>query len=160
MGANARKEVLLLLSVTMSACAHQIQPEVLELYDGPLPSVAKERCLKRRGNSSLVPEKEFRTDGCSLWPDGDWQSCCVDHDMEYWCGGSASERKKFDHTLGSCIAGKGHSVLGPTMGVAVRVGGLWVLPTPWRWGYGWPWLSSMERDESISDSTPAAIIDD
>ncbi len=160
MSKKAGHIVPLLLPVLMSACAHEIQPEVLAQYDAPLKSVAAERCLQRRGDPVLVPTKEFRTDGCSLWSDGDWQSCCVDHDMEYWCGGTASERKDFDRMLGTCVADKEHPVLGPTMGVFVRVGGLWVLPTPWRWGYGWPWLSDMERDESTSESTAPAIIDD
>ena len=47
-------------------------------------------CLQRTGQDPSYP---FTTDGCTLWPDGFWQSCCVEHDMAYWCGGSAEERR-------------------------------------------------------------------
>ena len=39
----------------------------------------------------------FSSDGCSLFPDrslitaADWCSCCFEHDVAYWRGGTASD---------------------------------------------------------------------
>jgi len=109
-----------------------------------LQPLAEQMCRQQRGNSALLPPAKFTTDGCSLWPDGSWQSCCFEHDMAYWCGGSAQLRKAADHTLKQCVIDSGSPLTGVIMGTGVRVGGLWLLPLPWRWGYGWPWLSPMK----------------
>lgn len=85
-----------------------------------------------------MPIKPFRTDGCSMWPDGPYGGCCVDHDKVYWRGGRWRERLKADNDLFHCV--KAHSRLGILMAAAmwigVRFGGSPFLPTPWRWGYG------------------------
>ncbi|HSF07446.1 MAG TPA: hypothetical protein VLG10_16825 [Methylomirabilota bacterium] len=52
---------------------------------------ARDVCQLRRGQ---VPSHAFTSDACSLWPDGAWPTCCVDHDKIYWRGGTAEERKK------------------------------------------------------------------
>lgn len=83
----------------------------------------------------VVPPKAFTTDRCSMWPDGDWWSCCVTHDAAYWCGGSYADRKRADAELARCVGGR----LGSLMYAGVRVGGASWLPTPFRWGYGWDW---------------------
>jgi hypothetical protein len=91
-------------------------------------------CQQRTGQE---PPEPFTTDGCTLFPDGEWQSCCVDHDVTYWCGGSAETRAEADSQLRACVADKG----GPAglMYPGVRAGGHPYVPAPWRWGYGWPW---------------------
>ena len=38
--------------------------------------------------------------------------------------------------LRDCVRGKGHKYLAPLMYLAVRVGGVSWLPTPFRWGFG------------------------
>jgi hypothetical protein len=68
-----------------------------------------------------------------------WQSCCVDHDMVYWCGGSSAARRLADEKFCSCIAAKGGGVTASIMYWGVRLGGHPWLPTYWRWGYGWSW---------------------
>ncbi len=112
----------------------------------------KFRCSERRGGEQYVPEREFRTDGCTLWPDSDWQACCVEHDMTYWCGGTAEERKAADKAIRECVAETGHPLVGSLMSGVIRVTGLRFFPTPWRWGYGWPWIGDMEREADTEEN--------
>ena len=95
---------------------------------------AAQACQERTGQ---LPPEPFTTDGCTLSPDDRWQSCCVEHDAVYWCGGSAEARAKADEQLRACVAEKG----GPAemMYGVVRAAGHPYTPAPWRWGYGWPW---------------------
>ncbi len=108
---------------------------------------AQDQCLKRIGRR---PQYPFTTDGCTLSPDCTWQTCCVVHDMEYWCGGSAADRLSADARLQSCVAEHGGGRhLARLMYWAVRAGGHPLLPVYWRWGYGWSWPHnySDERDQ-------------
>jgi len=84
-------------------------------------------------------DKLFTTDGCSMFPDGDWGGCCVEHDKAYWEGGSYADRKKADIELMRCVAGKGRPWVAMLMYMGVRIGGCSLWPVPWRWGYGWKW---------------------
>jgi hypothetical protein len=97
---------------------------------------ASEMCLLRAGER---PPQRFTTDGCTLSPDGTWQSCCVEHDMSYWCGGSAEARLEADAKFRACVAGKGGHGAAEVMYWGVRLGGHPWIPGYWRWGYGWPW---------------------
>lgn len=81
------------------------------------------------------PPLPFTTDGCSVWPDGDWAACCVVHDIHYWCGGGYLDRVRADADLARCVG----APLGWAMFLGVQAGGVSILPTPFRWGYGWPW---------------------
>jgi len=38
-----------------------------------------------------------------MWPDDGWVACCVEHDIAYWCGGSADDRWRADNELLLCI---------------------------------------------------------
>jgi len=89
-----------------------------------------------------LPPHPFKSDGCSCWPDGDWLECCVKHDLSYWLGGTGEERKDADIALRKCVTEKGHSMLGQAMFLGVRIGGVWWLPTPFRWGFGWNYPDS------------------
>jgi len=90
--------------------------------------------------------RPFSSDGCSLFPDGTlldnerWLSCCIDHDLRYWMGGSYAERQRADHELQQCVAGLGEQAIARLMHSGVRIGGSPLWPTPYRWGYGWPYL--------------------
>lgn len=92
-------------------------------------------------NNALIP---FVSDGCSGFPDGNfsqpqrWLLCCEAHDFDYWKGGSSAERLSSDHNLQKCVANLGHPTIAVLMFAGVRVGGSPYLPTPFRWGYGWP----------------------
>jgi len=88
--------------------------------------------------------KDFTSDGCSLFPEGNtqhpqlWCECCYQHDVAYWRGGSQQERRTADEQLRDCITAKtGDAILAQTMFVGVRGGGTPVFPAGYRWGYGW-----------------------
>ena len=105
-----------------------------------LEARADAKCRERRGPLPM-PAEPFRTDGCSLWPDGmftgeSWQSCCVEHDIAYWCGGTRGMRRQADEALRQCVAERYHGWMGALMKPGVRVGGAPWVPAYWRWGYG------------------------
>jgi len=86
----------------------------------------------------------FKSDGCSLFPDGDladrelWCDCCLNHDIAYWQGGSRADRKQADESLRQCVLARtGSKVLAGLMYDGVRAGGHPAFPTWYRWGYGW-----------------------
>ena len=86
----------------------------------------------------------FASDGCSLFPDAslissdDWCSCCFQHDLAYWRGGTAEERKAADQQLRNCVLQKtGNQALATMMYDGVRVGGSPYFYNWYRWGYGW-----------------------
>ncbi|WP_420208437.1 hypothetical protein [Candidatus Electronema sp. JC] len=85
----------------------------------------------------LPQEKSFLSDGCSVWIDSNWLECCVKHDLLYMRGGTAFERKLADVELSECVAQKSSRLMGTLMYYGVRAGGVWWLPTPFRWGFGW-----------------------
>lgn len=131
--------VLTVLSAGCTPTVNRLQP----YRDDPvqareLAERANELCRQQCGPSGLPPHR-FTTDGCSLWPDGSWVSCCVDHDMAYWCGGSCEDRAHADATLRQCVAEHGPVGMGTTMYVGVRIGAPPWYPFPFRWGYGWDW---------------------
>ncbi|HUP91784.1 MAG TPA: hypothetical protein VM074_06010 [Solimonas sp.] len=89
--------------------------------------------------------KPFHSDGCTLFPDGglardsaQWCECCYAHDLVYWRGGTADERRVADQKLRECITARADSpALGTLMEAGVRVGGHPVFPMWYRWGFGW-----------------------
>lgn len=91
--------------------------------------------------------RPFTTDGCSggmtaLWQlifrkPPPWNELCVKHDLAYWRGGSAADRRNADAELLAGVAHNGHPVFAILMWLAVRPGGHPWLPLSWRWGYGY-----------------------
>jgi len=88
--------------------------------------------------------KPFESDGCSLFPDSDeiahvdWCSCCFEHDMAYWRGGTEAERLAADEALKQCVMNKTtNSALANVVYDGVRFGGSPYFYTWYRWGYGW-----------------------
>jgi hypothetical protein len=82
------------------------------------------------------PPPDFKGDGCTFFPDGDYADCCLAHDRDYYRGGTKAERKASDKRLAQCVRGKGHKYLSRLMYIGVRIGGVAWLPTPFRWGFG------------------------
>jgi hypothetical protein len=84
------------------------------------------------------PDKaNFKSDGCSLFPDGNYRDCCVQHDKVYFIGGSLKERRTADKELYACVRSRGNGkFLASMIFVGVRIGGVSFLPTPFRWGFG------------------------
>jgi len=83
--------------------------------------------------------RPFRTDGCSLLPDRGISRCCIEHDLSYWQGGTAARRKAADRQLRRCVGEAGGAFKACLMYTGVRFGGHPLLPTWFRWGYGWPY---------------------
>lgn len=88
--------------------------------------------------------KEFTSDGCSLFPDGNfdnrtlWCDCCLEHDIAYWRGGTMQERFAADEKLRACVLRKTRNeTLAQMMFAGVRLGGGPIFPNGYRWGYGW-----------------------
>jgi hypothetical protein len=161
---TVRAFVQVAIAGSLSACVpmhHGIAP-----YDrDPVAARALEEraagiCAAVRGRDAL-PTYRFTTDGCSFWPANGWQHCCVEHDIDYWCGGSAVDRCAADRRLLACTEASGHDIAGRVMYLGVRMGGHPWLPFSWRWGYGWDWPYSYddspgraplrESDEGCSD---------
>lgn len=92
-------------------------------------------------DSDLAP---FKSDGCSLFPDSsliteqDWCSCCFEHDLIYWQGGTREQREVADTRLKECVFEKTrNSALANLMYEGVRFGGSPYFLNWYRWGYGW-----------------------
>lgn len=112
--------------------------------------------------------KAFTTDGCSSFPDGTFNdrqlflACCTLHDFAYWQGGTVEQRLQADQSFSHCISELGYPDLAKMMFLGVRVGGYPYWPTPFRWGYGWPYpkgygaLTEHEK-EQVEQLTPAAF---
>ncbi len=86
----------------------------------------------------LMPA-EFKSDGCTLFPDGNYRICCVEHDKDYFFGGSLGDRRASDKRLYRCVKAKQgweNKLAAPLMFIGVRVGGVSFLPTPFKWGFG------------------------
>ncbi len=87
----------------------------------------------------------FTSDGCSSFPEGTpwqnqlWLECCTLHDYAYWKGGTYQQRLDADRELEACVARVGEPEIALLMLAGVRVGGSPFFPTPFRWGYGWPY---------------------
>jgi hypothetical protein len=93
------------------------------------------------------PPHAFESDGCSCFPDGEWVECCVKHDLVYWMGGTSEERLHADSELQECVSVKGYPKIAKLMYYGVRIGGVWWLPTHFRWGFGWDYPQSGPPDK-------------
>jgi hypothetical protein len=96
------------------------------------------------GCSPKTGLQPFSSDGCSLFPDAsvisgkDWCSCCFEHDIAYWRGGTEAEREAADRALEACVVAKtGDAALGRLMYAGVQAGGSPYFFSWYRWGYGW-----------------------
>jgi len=98
------------------------------------------------------PVYPFKTDGCSASPDFNFRQCCVEHDKAYWRGGTCAERRAADQALKRCIADNDHGSLSSIYYASVRAFGSPLWPTPWRWGFGWPYgMTYTEADGCKAD---------
>jgi hypothetical protein len=91
------------------------------------------------GVSAAADLADFKSDGCSLFPDGSYYSCCYLHDFAYWPGGTADQRKAADDALRACVREiTGGGFRAGMMFYGVRMGGGPGRDTSYRWGFGWP----------------------
>lgn len=122
------------------------------------------------------PLKPYSSDGCSSFPDGTleqkelWLACCHKHDFDYWKGGTYKERLESDKALKECVSKAGEPEIALLMLSGVRVGGTPLLPTNFRWGYGWPYpkfygelsASEIEQVKNLTKTnwtSPTLILD-
>ncbi len=81
-------------------------------------------------SASAAELHDFTSDGCSLFPDGNfkdralWCDCCLAHDISYWRGGAREDRRHADKTLRDCVLERtGSKALADLMYDGVRAGG-------------------------------------
>jgi hypothetical protein len=101
---------------------------------GQLDTWANESCA---AVSSVLPPNKFTTDGCSAYPEGAYQDCCIKHDVSYWCG--AQRRRVVDQEFRRCVREASSPANANLMWTGVRLGGGRFMPFSWRFGYGHPW---------------------
>ena len=93
----------------------------------------------------IIIMKKFKSDGCSMFPDGHWVDCCYWHDKKYYEGGTSKDRSKADWDMLGCVWDKGHPIVAIVMHLGVRLFGAGILPTPFRWGFGHKWPRSKPK---------------
>lgn len=154
---------LITLAVLTAGCTptrYRLQPyRSDESKAHELSEQASEVCAAHRGAEDLPPHP-FTSDGCSLWPDCSWVGCCIDHDIAYWCGGSANDRQRADRSLRQCVAEHGPTGMGTAMYIAVRAFGIPWQPFPFRWGYGWDGIrgyEQLEQESGTASDLPAQL---
>ncbi len=96
-----------------------------------------------------TPLADFKTDGCSGFPDGmgtrSWLICCELHDIEYWAGvGGVTGKEEADNNLHQCLSERDEAFLSWLMPFGVRVAEpanfTKLGNTSFRWGYGWNFI--------------------
>jgi hypothetical protein len=100
-------------------------------------------CVFGQADSDRIMPDDFKSDNCTAFPDGNYADCCVEHDKDYYFGGSLRERRASDTRLKQCVVSKGkgwkRKLLAGAMYIGVRFGGVHFLQTPFRWGFGNKW---------------------
>lgn len=81
--------------------------------------------------------RSFETDYCTLFMEGNWGHCCLDHDLSYWVGGSKQEQLQSDLKLKSCVAEAGGEFMGNAIYYAVRAGHYSPVKHKYKWSWGW-----------------------
>jgi hypothetical protein len=137
--ASAGLLAVLMLGTSAAGCvARQSRPDLADRAGRRGDDLVRHASAVCRTLRPEQPDYGFTSDGCSLWPDGTWDTCCVEHDVAYWCGGSPAARLRADAVLNACVQtdGRRSHHLGELMYWGVRAGGVPWQPSPWRWGYG------------------------
>jgi hypothetical protein len=64
-----------------------------------------------------------KKDHCSFVPDGEWGSCCKNHDIDY--KNKIISRKEADNRMKDCIKNTGHPFIAQLYYIGVRLFG-WI----------------------------------
>ena len=93
--------------------------------------------------ASLRP---FYSDGCTvpfakgvLAGNSAVCGCCVQHDFDYWKGGTPADRKSSDRSLQRCV-GRSNPLVAQLFHKAVRIGGDSKIIGGKFWGSGWRYI--------------------
>lgn len=110
-----------------------------ELSTQEMQAFALESCksMVESADDVELPTHPFTTDGCSAWPESSIQSCCLRHDIDYWCG--VGDRQKIDDSFRRCVWKTKGRAYANVAYFGVRLGGGRFMPFPWRFGYGHRW---------------------
>ena len=95
-------------------------------------------------NASAGELRPFVSDGCTMAPDGTparpglWRSCCEEHDLRFWGGGTKSQRQQADQALKACVEKKAGKKIAALFYRGVQLGSSspWKLPAK-KWGNAW-----------------------
>lgn len=94
-------------------------------------------------SNNLSELEKFETDYCTLFVEGPpgnpnlWKSCCFDHDLRYWFGGTLKQRNKADFKLKQCVRKKAGSFYANMIYYGVRTGHYSPIKNKYKWGWGW-----------------------
>ncbi len=93
--------------------------------------------ISLRAFSFDIPIKEFETDFCTMFPDGNEnrKECCIEHDIYYWLAGHKSLMDKSDLRLRSCVRTSGSWVIADIMYYGVRAGHYSPIQNKYKWGW-------------------------
>ena len=124
-----------------------------------LQSYATEACAFAVAHTKdiVMPSLPVPTDGCSAGPESRVQSCCLKHDVAYWCG--AVQRREADQAFRACVRDASSPANANVMYSGVRLGGGRFMPFPWRFGYGHAWphrkpAAAPSNNVTSSESSP------
>ena len=87
--------------------------------------------------------KPFVTDGCTMFVDGTisspglWRSCCVEHDLRYWYGGSDSEMDATDNHIRDCVERVAGASWAKVVYTGIRAGHYSPIKNKYQWSWGW-----------------------
>lgn len=73
----------------------------------------------------------YETKGCTLFPDGNYESCCEEHDRAYRL--QTKPRIEADRKLRECVRKKGHPNVAALMYYGLRIVGV----------FRWYWIKWM-----------------
>lgn len=110
-----------------------------------------------------TPEREFSSDGCTLFPNAfgastNYAHCCVRHDVDYYCGGTLEDRAVADTAFRECVRGV-QPIAGTIMYYSSRAFSHPMFPAPWRWGYGFDYPRGYNGPHSTKATTTAEADD-
>lgn len=91
--------------------------------------------------------RPFKSDGCTLVPDFNFTWAGIKHDWLYWQGGSKKDRRYADKIFKKDIEKSGYPIIAKIYYIGVRIFGHPLLPTYWRWGYGYKWPTYYQKDK-------------
>lgn len=104
-------------------------------------------------SDELLP---FKTDYCTMFVDGNWGHCCLDHDLRYWIGGTIEEQNTSDNKLRSCVLDAAGSFWANLIFHGVRLGHHSPVKSPYQWAWGWGDDHPEFRELSKEDKARAA----
>ncbi len=86
--------------------------------------------------------REFATDACTFFIEGTlsqpnlWGSCCFEHDLRYWFGGTKKQRNHADYHLYKCVREQANEKWARFIYWGVRAGSYSPVKSKYAWGWG------------------------